>query len=66
MKKTTESETPAVSVSEFHALLGGQSIISIGAVYRAIQSGHIPSLRVGGRILISRKWLLAKLNGAAR
>lgn len=43
-------------------------ILGLGrnATYRGIASGEIPSIRVGGRILVPRQQLLKMLGGAVR
>jgi excisionase family DNA binding protein len=46
-------ERLAVSVKEAARLLG----ISPEVAYRAVQEGEIPSIRIGGRILVPRAGL---------
>jgi hypothetical protein len=57
-----DEDEAAISVTEAHRLIG-QRQISKGALYDAIKRGDIPSLRLGGRILISRAWLTRQLKG---
>jgi excisionase family DNA binding protein len=56
-------EEATVSVTEAHRLIG-PSQISKGALYDAVRRGDIPSMRLGGRILIPREWLARQLKGS--
>jgi hypothetical protein len=51
-----------VSVRELQVLLGSDQI-SLNALYRAVQNGSVPSVRIGTRVLIPRRWVDAKLRG---
>lgn len=51
-----------VSIREVHRILGADQI-SRGALYEAVKRGEIPTIRLGGRILVPRTWLTAKLKG---
>jgi excisionase family DNA binding protein len=59
-RKQQEGET--VSIREVHRTFGADQI-SKGAIYQAIRRGEIPAIRLGGRILVPRTWLTAKLKG---
>ena len=50
---TTNSETLVYSPQEVMSLLG----LSRSAVYDHIADGRIPSVRIGGRLLVPRKAL---------
>jgi hypothetical protein len=56
-KDMTQAETVAVRIA--HVRLG----ISRNALYRGVQSGDVPSIKIGNRILIPRRWLDSKLSG---
>jgi Helix-turn-helix domain len=56
------SEDGTVSVTEAHRLIGERQI-SRHAIYDAVKRGDIPSLRLGGRILIPREWHTRQLKG---
>lgn len=43
-------ERQTLTVPEVAALLG----VSLGAAYKAIQRGEIPSIRVGKRVLVNK------------
>ena len=47
------------SVAEAARMLG----LSVASAYRAIESGEIPSIRIGGRILVPRSRLLTLIKG---
>lgn len=51
----------SVSVPEAAQLLG----LSRSSTYAAVQRGEIPSVRVGGRVLIPLQRLTALINGEA-
>ena len=55
MENTRETTT----VAEAARMLG----LSVASAYRAIESGEIPSIRIGGRILVPRSQLLALIGG---
>jgi excisionase family DNA binding protein len=56
----TEQEAPAtVSVPEAGRRLG----ISRGSAYRAARDGSLPSIRVGGRVLVPKRALDRLLDG---
>jgi excisionase family DNA binding protein len=59
-RKQQEGET--VGIREVHRILGADQI-SRGALYEAVKRGEIPAIRLGGRILVPRTWLTAKLKG---
>jgi hypothetical protein len=52
-----------VSVAVAHQAMGKEQI-SLRALYRACRTGDIPAIRIGGRVLIPKAWLTAKLNGS--
>jgi hypothetical protein len=41
----------------------GPDKLKLNAIYNAIAKGDICSIRIGGRILVPKKWLHAFLNG---
>lgn len=49
----------ALTVKEAAQLLG----LGINQTYEGIRQGEIPSLRIGGRILVPRSRLMALING---
>ena len=55
-------EKLVISVEEARRLLG----LSRGLMYQAINSGEVPSLRIGRRIIIPRVALEAMLQGTSR
>jgi excisionase family DNA binding protein len=58
---TVSSDTPKATLSVYEAAdLAG---VCRNGMYRAVRRGEIPSLRVGGRILIPRAALEKMLNG---
>lgn len=57
MTTTTTAET--MKVEEAAQMLG----IGRNAAYEAVRRGEIPSLRIGGRILVPRSRLMALING---
>jgi excisionase family DNA binding protein len=57
-----QQEGELVSIREVHRTFGANQI-SKGAIYQAIRRGEIPAIRLGGRILVPRTWLTAKLKG---
>jgi excisionase family DNA binding protein len=59
MKKSKGGGSETVSVRELQILLG----ISLNAIYRAVKNGDVPSVRIGTRLLIPRRWVDAKLRG---
>jgi len=59
---TSKQQGETVSIREVHRTFGADQI-SRGAIYQAIKRGEIPHIRVGGRILVPRTWLTAKLKG---
>jgi excisionase family DNA binding protein len=60
-RKQQEGET--VSIREVHRTFGADQI-SKGAIYEAVKRGEIPHIKIGGRILVPRTWLTAKLKGS--
>ncbi len=52
---------PTISVDEAGEILG----ISRGLAYRGVQRGEIPSIRIGGRIVVPTAALLALLGPEA-
>jgi len=64
MKRDAQGRTPtereALSVGETARVLG----LGRGAAYQAVASGEIPSLRIGGRILVPRRQLERLLDGS--
>jgi hypothetical protein len=59
---TKDDLNGTVSVAEVHQALGKEQV-SLRTIYRGCKIGDIPAIRLGGRILIPKKWLTAKLNG---
>lgn len=57
MTDTTLSAT--MKVEEAGRILG----IGRNAAYEGVRRGEIPSLRIGGRILVPRRRLMALING---
>jgi excisionase family DNA binding protein len=55
-------EPEALGVLEVARRLG----VHPGTVYGAVAAKQIPSVRVGGRILISRRWLDEQLGGGSQ
>lgn len=53
-------EKLALTVQETATVLG----VSRSLVYRMIEAGEIPSLRLSSRILVPRKRLIAMINGS--
>ena len=47
------------TVAEAAQMLG----LSVSSAYRAIESGEIPSIRIGGRILVPRSRLFTLIGG---
>lgn len=62
MAKSKISESATMSVQEARAILG----VSVNALYRAVQSGQVPSVRIGTRVLIPRAWLQRELSGQSK
>ena len=56
--KIISSEQEAISVKQFATLLG----ISLAHVYRLIQDGQLPFIKLGTRYLISKKYALSLLD----
>jgi len=50
----------AMTVPEFARMLG----ISREHAYRSVQSGRVPSFRVGGRVLVPMHWVRELLEGS--
>jgi excisionase family DNA binding protein len=57
--RCTCSEPPTYTVPEVAELLG----LGINQTYSAIRRGELPSIRIGSRILVSRRRLLEMLDG---
>jgi hypothetical protein len=62
MNKSKDSQSETVSVRELQLLLGSDKI-SLNALYRAVKNGDVPSVRIGTRLLIPRRWVDTKLRG---
>jgi hypothetical protein len=60
MKKSKGGDSETVSVKDLQILLGPDQI-SLNALYRAVQNGDVPSVRIGTRLLIPRRWIVDKL-----
>ncbi len=60
MKKSKGGGSETVSVRELQILLGSDQI-SLNALYRAVKNGDVPSVRIGTRLLIPRRWIVDKL-----
>lgn len=56
---TTTTAAATMKVEEAAQLLG----IGRNQAYEAVRRGEIPSLRIGGRILVPRSRLMALING---
>lgn len=56
---TTNTMSATLKVEEAAHLLG----IGRNQAYEAVRRGDIPSLRIGGRILVPRRRLMALING---
>jgi excisionase family DNA binding protein len=54
-----EASRETTTVAEAARMLG----LSVASAYRAIESGEIPSIRIGGRILVPRSRLVALIRG---
>ena len=61
-KKSNDREKLVISVEEARKLLGP----SRGLMYQAVNSGQVPSVRIGRRILIPRVLLEQMLKTAER
>jgi len=61
-KKSNDREKLVISVEEARKLLG----LSRGLMYQAVNSGQVPSVRIGRRILIPRVLLEQMLKTAER
>jgi excisionase family DNA binding protein len=57
--KIPENERLTMKVADAARLLG----LSSGSTYRAAHAGYIPSLRIGGRVLVLREPLMRMLSG---
>lgn len=60
MRQNVSRQSRTVSVVEAAAMLG----IAPNSYYRAARSGEVPSLRVGGRVLVPREPLMRLLGEA--
>ncbi|MDN5687780.1 MAG: helix-turn-helix domain-containing protein [Brachybacterium sp.] len=58
-RKPSTTGTEAMTVEEARQLLG----IGRNQAYEAVRRGDIPSLRIGDRILVPRRRLMALING---
>jgi len=60
MARKQLSESATVSVRQAQQILGCDQI-SLNALYRAVASGSVPSVRIGTRVLIPKAWLQRQL-----
>ena len=62
MTKPQRGESATVTVKQAREIIGPDQI-SLNALYKAVSSGEVPTLRIGTRILIPREWLDRQLQG---